>query len=411
MTISLLQHIEIDDNSGTNIAAAFTPSAGSNRFILFKSINVGWGPTTVVSAATFGSAAITSIGYLHDDHGNGSQCHWWGYLKEADIPSGSQTVSIDWNEGAVSGGYVEVWGDVDQTSPFAGFNTQSIGASAGSPAALSFGSVASGKAVSLFSSQNSGTVPVAPSGYTASPAGPGSGTNCPLSAYKILTSTGTESPTFTFDGTSKAGQSGVVINGAASGATLSSPTTPSIGTTTATLGATTTNGTAGSNNIYGVWSTSNVFSGVTGTQVKAGQNASGSTSGVSASGIVAVTSTSPTISVTGLTANTTYYFALVENDVNGDSNVVTGSFTTSAVTTSFSLGMLNGSDAAVASISLSWFLMSTWGGAVLASGTTSTDSGGSLTVSGLSQAAGTYKLFYKLASDETQNGMHLVDLV
>jgi hypothetical protein len=234
--------------------------------------------------------------------------------------------------------------------------------------------------------------------------------------HKRVTSLASQAATFTISVGANVHNVAMVVLAETAGtpaATLSSPTpSGTIGTaTTATLGATTNQGTAGSNNIYGVWSASNGFSGVTATQVKAGQNAAGSTSGVSNSGAVAVTTTSPTISVSSLSASTTYYYALVQNNANGDSNVVTGSFTTSAVTTSTSLGMRDNSNAAVASTSINWYLTSTWGGSVLASGTTSTDGAGALTLTGLSLAAGTYMLFYKLASDQTSNGMHTVVLV
>jgi hypothetical protein len=268
------------------------------------------------------------------------------------------------------------------------------------------------------------TGPTSPAGFTlrASISGANSGAT---NAQNIGVATGTASDTSSTtisggDITNPVGtgaQSFVWLlalnSGGPTGPALSSPTpSGTIGTsTTATLGATTTNGAAGSNNIYGVWSTSNGFSGVTATQVKAGQNAAGSTSGVSTSEAVAVTSTSPTISVSSLTANTLYYYALVQTDVNGDSNVVTGSFTTAAVTTSTALGLRNEFNAPINFTSFDWFLISTWGDTVLASGTTSTNGSGSLLLSGLSLAAGPYLLFYKLASNQDHNGMRPVTLV
>jgi hypothetical protein len=94
---------------------------------------------------------------------------------------------------------------------------------------------------------------------------------------------------------------------------------------TATPGATTD---TGSGTGYCVVTTTSL-SGVTAAQVKAGQNAAGSTTGVfnsngaiSASGVF----TCPTVS--GLTASTLYNYAVVQNSAGGDSNVVTGTFTT-----------------------------------------------------------------------------------
>lgn len=109
-------------------------------------------------------------------------------------------------------------------------------------------------------------------------------------------------------------------------ATLSAPSaTP--GTTTATIGATTdqANGT-----FYAVVDTAANLAGVTATQIKAGQKASGSAA--LAANNAAVSTTSPSVGVTGLSATTLYSFAAVQNNANGDSNVVTGTFhTTGAV--------------------------------------------------------------------------------
>lgn len=114
---------------------------------------------------------------------------------------------------------------------------------------------------------------------------------------------------------------------AGSPATLSSPTpSGTIGTqATATIGATTdqTSGT-----FYCVVDSSANLAGVTAAQIKAGQKASGSAALASASS--SVSTTTPSAGVTGLTANTAYSYAIVQNNTNGDSNVVTGAFTTAA---------------------------------------------------------------------------------
>ncbi len=122
----------------------------------------------------------------------------------------------------------------------------------------------------------------------------------------------------------------IIASGGASPATLSSATpSGTLGTTTsATLGATTdqTTGT-----FYGVVDTAGNISGITAAQVKAGQN-NASASAVSASS-TAVSTTSPATAVSGLTAATAYSYAVVQNNVNGDSNVLTGTFTTAAAAT------------------------------------------------------------------------------
>ncbi len=117
--------------------------------------------------------------------------------------------------------------------------------------------------------------------------------------------------------------------GGGGAATLTSATpSGTLGTqTTATLGATTdvTSGT-----FYGVVDTAGNISGITAAQVKAGQN-NGSVSAVAASN-TAVSTTSPATAVTGLTAATGYSYAVVQNSTGGDSNVLTGTFTTAAAT-------------------------------------------------------------------------------
>lgn len=103
-----------------------------------------------------------------------------------------------------------------------------------------------------------------------------------------------------------------------SGSTLST-------SSTATVGATTDKG---DGTMYSVVTTSSL-TGVTGPQVAAGQNAAGSTSGV-ANANVAITATgaATTPQYTGLSANTSYNYAVVHNAAGGYSNVIVGTFTT-----------------------------------------------------------------------------------
>lgn len=106
--------------------------------------------------------------------------------------------------------------------------------------------------------------------------------------------------------------------------------TPSgtIGTqTTATIGATTDQN---SGNFYAVVDSAANLVGVTATQIKAGQRASGAAA--LAFGDVAVSTTSPSVGVTGLVANTAYAYAAIQNNANGDSNILTGTFTTASAT-------------------------------------------------------------------------------
>jgi len=136
--------------------------------------------------------------------------------------------------------------------------------------------------------------------------------------------------TSTWAGGANAGLSLMLVALRPSGpATLSAPTpSGTIGTeTTATIGATTdqTSGT-----FYAVVDSAANLAGVTATQIKAGQKASGSAA--LAANSAAVSTTTPSAGVTGLTAGTLYSYAAVQNNSNGDSNVVTGTFTTAAAT-------------------------------------------------------------------------------
>lgn len=120
----------------------------------------------------------------------------------------------------------------------------------------------------------------------------------------------------------------VVIKPASGSAPVLSLPTPSgtLGTTTtATLGATTD---VASGTFYGVVDTAGNISGITAAQIKAGDN-NGDTAAVASSNSV-VSTTTPSTGVTGLSANTLYSYAVAQNAVAGDSNVLTGTFTTAA---------------------------------------------------------------------------------
>lgn len=115
--------------------------------------------------------------------------------------------------------------------------------------------------------------------------------------------------------------------GGGSPATLSSPTpSGTLGTeNTATLGATTdqTSGT-----FYAVVDSAGNISGITASQVKAGQNNASAAAVDDCS--ASVSTSSPSCGVSGLSDSTAYSYAAVQNNTNGDSNVVTGTFTTAS---------------------------------------------------------------------------------
>jgi hypothetical protein len=112
---------------------------------------------------------------------------------------------------------------------------------------------------------------------------------------------------------------------AASNPTLSSPTPSGIiaTATDATIGATTD---VASGTAYCVLDSTSL-AGVTNAQVLAGNDASNNPTDFDFS--ASVGSTTISIPATGLTAETLYYYAVAQS---GDSNVVTGSFTTGAAT-------------------------------------------------------------------------------
>lgn len=120
--------------------------------------------------------------------------------------------------------------------------------------------------------------------------------------------------------------SGVAVSGAA---TISSPTpSGTIGTsTTATIGCTTNQA---SGTLYYIASINQVkITGATAAQIKAGQGSDGVVLG--RKGSAAISNTTPSINGTGFTAGSLYYYAVLQNNANGDSNVIdTGSFTTAA---------------------------------------------------------------------------------
>lgn len=122
-------------------------------------------------------------------------------------------------------------------------------------------------------------------------------------------------------GSSASDMSAVVYAPAASAATLSSPTSASVTQTGATIGATTDDATG---TLYGVVTTS--ATAPSATQIKAGQDHAGSAAAGSGSN-ASLSVGANTIAITGLTAATTYYYYLVQ-DNGADSNVVNGTFTT-----------------------------------------------------------------------------------
>jgi hypothetical protein len=138
-----------------------------------------------------------------------------------------------------------------------------------------------------------------------------------------------ETPNATWSSSSLWGTIGLIVNvGAGSAPTLSSPTpSGTLGTaTTATIGATTDDSTG--DDFYAVVDSAANLDAVTEAQIKAGQNETGSAA--VASCMAAVSTSTPSCGVTGLTASTGYSYSAVQDNATGDSNIVTGTFTTGA---------------------------------------------------------------------------------
>jgi hypothetical protein len=172
-----------------------------------------------------------------------------------------------------------------------------------------------------------GGPPAAGTGYTDIGSALG---NCRVEYKTFAGTSASEAATFTSSYGSHAFAYGAMaFTEGAAAATLSSATpSGTLGTTTtASLGAT-TNQTSGT--FYGVVDSAGNLSGVTASQVKAGQKASGAAA--LSSGNSSVSTTTPSIPITGLSSGTLYSYAVIQNNTNGDSNMLTGTFTTASVT-------------------------------------------------------------------------------
>ena len=185
-------------------------------------------------------------------------------------------------------------------------------------------------AIALATNCNSNFTATKPSGWTQIAGSSYQGSGGFSLIYQVTAATTALNPAWTTPGGNyeMTNVIATLIPGAAPpAATLTTPTPSGTLSTafSATPGATTnTSGGTG----YCVVTTSSL-SGVTAAQVKAGQNAAGSTTGVfSSTGPIAATGAFVLNAVTGLSASTTYNYAVVETTAGGDSNVVTGTFTT-----------------------------------------------------------------------------------
>ncbi|MBI5741060.1 MAG: putative Ig domain-containing protein [Nitrospirae bacterium] len=115
--------------SRTNLnVGSFTVSSGTNRLLLVSIVmEVGTASNPAISAA-YGGTALTQIGITANTQ---REIVWMGYLKDAQIGSGSKTLTITFSgaSGNATGLHVK-WASftgVNQTSPIAGSSARSAG--------------------------------------------------------------------------------------------------------------------------------------------------------------------------------------------------------------------------------------------------------------------------------------------
>lgn len=194
---------------------------------------------------------------------------------------------------------------------------------------------------------------------------------------------------------------------AVTGATISTPTpSGTIGTSTqATIGCTTNqnNGT-----LYYVASTNAaVITSITDPAIIiAGQVQGGATAPFS--GAATVSTLSPSVLATGLTANTTYHYALCQVTSGGNSNVLnTGSFTTALASSTVTQQMVNSVGTPLNAVSRRFWTRTSLNGAAIDGGASgllvTCNASGQFVLTGLSIPAGAGWLTYSDDADPTKS--------
>jgi hypothetical protein len=174
--------------------------------------------------------------------------------------------------------------------------------------------------------------------------------------------------------------------------TISAPLpTGVIGTTTTATPSCTTN--AASGTLHVVLSTSSAdISGISNPQTVVNHQVAGG-GAAPFSGQSTVSTTTPSVGITGLAAGTTYYYALVQANANGNSNILTGSFTTATGSLrSVTVPLDASAGVPLASTNLRAWTRTTLSGAAVDGGSgglnVTTDGSGNLALTGLTIAAG-----------------------
>lgn len=172
----------------------------------------------------------------------------------------------------------------------------------------------------------------------------------------------------------------------------------------AAIGATTTQveGTA-----YCVLTTvSGDLTGITNAEIEAGNVHGGASAPFD--GSASITDSTPEITITGLTANTTYYFAISQAATSGDSNILTGSFTTAAASTTVTQQMYAADGVTpLNAVTRRFWTKATLYGAAYDGGTSglaiTCNSSGEFVLTGLTVPAGGGYLTYHDPADNTKS--------
>ena len=317
MAITLVdtQHDGVQGINDTNIPApAMNVATGDGLIVGVKCE----GTTTINSvtdtAGNTYTAATADATYTTDGHCRLFYCAN-ATANAANVVQGNFSNSIAYRG-------ITVW-QVRGHDPGAGFVVDSDVQTGSGTATMTSPSITAGDAAFFFIGDYAGTTATPGSGWTED-------ADDSAAAYKAYHRIDSPGGTYAASGTLAVSTNyglGIISIAAAgpSTATLSAPTpSGTLGTdTTATIGATTdqTSGT-----FYAVVDSAANLAGVTATQIKAGQKASGSAALAADSNTVS--GASVTADITGLSAATLYAYAAVQNNANGDSNVVTGTFAT-----------------------------------------------------------------------------------
>lgn len=114
----------LDASYHESLSSYTAPTTDSNRVLMFS---VGWeetGGTNSISGVTFGGVSMTNL--ILDDYSYGGNSTGLGiyYMKESDIPSGSQNFVITWTGGTPTGHLVAAatFGGVHQTNTFVDYD-------------------------------------------------------------------------------------------------------------------------------------------------------------------------------------------------------------------------------------------------------------------------------------------------